>query len=73
MKDTNSTDSLLFFSQVFENSAGHEMMDKFGDVLQFANHVARLFVTEVRRRASDQSTGMFHSKLMMSNPALTPP
>ncbi|XP_071808138.1 WD repeat and FYVE domain-containing protein 3-like isoform X3 [Asterias amurensis] len=47
---------LPLFCKVFENSAGHEMMDKFGDVLQFANHVARLFVTEVRRRASDQST-----------------
>ena len=49
------------FLQVFENSPGHEIMDKFGDVLQFSNHVARLFVTEVRRRASDQSTGMFDS------------
>ncbi|XP_071507653.1 WD repeat and FYVE domain-containing protein 3-like [Diadema antillarum] len=47
---------LPLFCKVFENSPATEMMDKFGDVLQFSNHIARLFVTEVRRRASDQST-----------------
>nr|XP_054773448.1 WD repeat and FYVE domain-containing protein 3-like [Lytechinus pictus] len=48
---------LPLFCKVFENSPATEMIDKFGDVLQFSNHIARLFVTEVRRRASDQSTG----------------
>ncbi|XP_063969658.1 WD repeat and FYVE domain-containing protein 3-like isoform X2 [Lytechinus pictus] len=47
---------LPLFCKVFENSPATEMIDKFGDVLQFSNHIARLFVTEVRRRASDQST-----------------
>lgn len=33
------------------------MTEKFGDILQFCSHVSKLMVTEIRRRASNQSTG----------------
>ena len=33
------------------------MTEKFGDVLQFCSHLSKLMVTEIRRRASNQSTG----------------
>ena len=36
------------------------MLDKFPDVLQFCGHVSRLMVSEIRRRASNQSTGEIH-------------
>ena len=36
--------------------SAEEIMDKFPDVLQFCNHVSRLMVSEIRRRASNQST-----------------
>lgn len=34
------------------------MTEKFADILQFCSHVSKLMVTEIRRRASNQSTGM---------------
>jgi len=34
------------------------MMEKFGDILQFCSHLSKLMVTEIRRRASNQSTGL---------------
>ena len=42
--------------QIFSAMTAEEIMDKFPDVLQFCNHVSRLMVSEVRRRASNQST-----------------
>lgn len=32
-------------------------MEKFSDLLQFTTQVSRLMVTEIRRRASNKSTG----------------
>ncbi|BFZ02583.1 hypothetical protein BsWGS_05621 [Bradybaena similaris] len=47
---------LPLFIKVFENTPAHEMTDKWGDILQFCSHVSKLMVTEIRRRASNQST-----------------
>lgn len=33
------------------------MTEKFADLLQFTTQVSRLMVTEIRRRASNKSTG----------------
>ena len=44
--------------QVFGEVQSNEMTEKFGDVLQFCSHLSKLMVTEIRRRASNQSTGM---------------
>lgn len=33
------------------------MTEKFSDLLQFTTQVSRLMVTEIRRRASNKSTG----------------
>jgi len=41
------------------------MLDKFPDVLQFCGHVSRLMVSEIRRRASNQSTGNLYLLLML--------
>ena len=43
--------------QVFGSSPTSDMTEKFGDILQFCSHVSRLMVGEIRRRASNQSTG----------------
>lgn len=45
---------LPLFCKVFEGSPASEMIGRFGDVLQFATQVSRLFVTEIRRRATDK-------------------
>ncbi|KAL5018826.1 hypothetical protein ScPMuIL_004548 [Solemya velum] len=47
---------LPIFCKVFENSPSSEMTEKFQDILQFCSHVSKLMVTEIRRRASNQST-----------------
>jgi len=44
--------------QVFGSCQASEMLDKFPDILQFCGHVSRLMVSEIRRRASNQSTGV---------------
>lgn len=36
------------------------MTEKFSDLLQFTTQVSRLMVTEIRRRASNKSTGICH-------------
>ena len=46
--------------QVFGTAPSSDMMEKFADVLQFCSHVSRLMVSEIRRRASNQSTGERH-------------
>lgn len=43
--------------QVFGNAPPSSMMEKFSDLLQFTTQVSRLMVTEIRRRASNKSTG----------------
>ena len=47
----------ILFLQTFNNVPSSSMMEKFGDILQFCSHVSKLMVTEIRRRASNQSTG----------------
>ncbi|KAL0595958.1 WD repeat and FYVE domain-containing protein 3 [Plecturocebus cupreus] len=44
-------------SQVFGNAPPNTMTEKFSDLLQFTTQVSRLMVTEIRRRASNKSTG----------------
>lgn len=43
--------------QVFGNAPPSTMTEKFSDLLQFTTQVSRLMVTEIRRRASNKSTG----------------
>lgn len=47
----------LDFLQVFGEVPSSEMTEKFSDILQFCSHVSKLMVTEIRRRALNQSTG----------------
>ncbi|KAK7508020.1 hypothetical protein BaRGS_00000985, partial [Batillaria attramentaria] len=47
---------LPLFCKVFENAPASDMTEKWGDILQFCSHVSKLMVTEIRRRASNQST-----------------
>ncbi|KAI8741991.1 WD repeat and FYVE domain-containing protein 3 isoform X1 [Biomphalaria glabrata] len=47
---------LPLFIKVFENTHANEMTEKWNDILQFCSHVSKLMVTEIRRRASNQST-----------------
>lgn len=44
--------------QVFGNAPPSSMHEKFSDLLQFTTQVSRLMVTEIRRRASNKSTGV---------------
>ena len=44
--------------QVFGMAPSSDMTEKFPDILQFCGHVSRLMVSEIRKRASDQSTGL---------------
>ncbi len=50
--------SILPTFQVFGSCPTSDMTEKFGDILQFCSHVSRLMVGEIRRRASNQSTGL---------------
>ncbi|XP_047736202.1 WD repeat and FYVE domain-containing protein 3, partial [Hyalella azteca] len=47
---------LPLFCKVFSNSSPTDLVEKFEDVLLFTQHVSKLMVTEIRRRASNQST-----------------
>ncbi|XP_052816149.1 WD repeat and FYVE domain-containing protein 3-like isoform X4 [Mya arenaria] len=47
---------LPIFCKIFGNVPANSMQEKFSDILQFCSHVSKLMVTEVRRRASNQST-----------------
>lgn len=42
--------------QVFGSSPSGDMNEKFWDILAFTQQVSRLMVSEIRRRASNQST-----------------
>ncbi len=42
---------------MFGNAPANMMNEKFSDLLQFTTQVSRLMVTEIRRRASNKSTG----------------
>nr|XP_020451007.1 WD repeat and FYVE domain-containing protein 3-like [Monopterus albus] len=48
---------LPVFNRVFGNAPPSSMTEKFSDLLQFTTQVSRLMVTEIRRRASNKSTG----------------
>lgn len=50
---------LPVFNRVFGNAPPNTMTEKFSDLLQFTTQVSRLMVTEIRRRASNKSTGIF--------------
>lgn len=45
---------LPLFCKVFGQAKPSSMTEKFGDVCQFAAHVSRLMVNEIRRRAANQ-------------------
>jgi len=50
----NDFDSLY---QVFENAPPVEMTERFPDILQFSSHTAKLMVSEIKKRATNLSTG----------------
>merc|ERR1740128_1179903 len=47
---------LPLFCRVFSHCSANEMLDKFPEVAAFCQHVSRLAVSEIRKRASNQST-----------------
>ncbi|XP_074647224.1 WD repeat and FYVE domain-containing protein 3-like [Tubulanus polymorphus] len=47
---------LPLFIKVFGTAHSSDMTEKFSDILQFTSHVSKLMVSEIRRRASNQST-----------------
>ncbi|GFQ88429.1 WD repeat and FYVE domain-containing protein 3 [Trichonephila clavata] len=47
---------LPLFCKVFGNCPSSDMIEKFSDILTFCQLVSRLMVSEIRRRASNQST-----------------
>lgn len=47
---------LPLFCKVFGSTQNSDLQEKFGDALLFTQHVSKLMVTEIRRRASNQST-----------------
>lgn len=47
---------LPLFCKVFGNCPASDLMEKFNDTLTFCQLVSRLMVSEIRRRASNQST-----------------
>lgn len=56
--------------QVFGNAPPSTMHEKFSDLLQFTTQVSRLMVTEIRRRASNKSTGTLSYAHMCTRYAL---
>ncbi|XP_047001362.1 WD repeat and FYVE domain-containing protein 3 [Schistocerca americana] len=55
-RDDKLYNMLPLFCKVFGNSPSADMMEKFRDILAFCQQVSRLMVSEMRRRASNQST-----------------
>jgi len=47
---------IVLCRQVFGSSPSGDMNEKFWDILAFTQQVSRLMVSEIRRRASNQST-----------------
>ena len=47
---------LPLFCRVFSHCPASEMLEKFPEVAGFCQHVSRLAVSEIRKRASNQST-----------------
>lgn len=48
--------NFLNFLKVFGSSPSCDMNEKFWDILAFCQQVSRLMVSEIRKRASNQST-----------------
>ncbi|XP_067008592.2 WD repeat and FYVE domain-containing protein 3 [Anabrus simplex] len=55
-RDDKLYNMLPLFCKVFGNCPSADMMEKFRDILAFCQQVSRLMVSEMRRRASNQST-----------------
>lgn len=55
---------LPVFNNVFMNSEGSDMSERFGDVLQFAAHTSRLMVNEIRRHAVNKSNNNASTAIM---------
>nr|XP_018916724.1 PREDICTED: WD repeat and FYVE domain-containing protein 3 [Bemisia tabaci] len=55
-KEEKLYNMLPLFCKVFGNASCADMTDKFRDIVSFCGHVSRLMVSEIRRRASNQST-----------------
>ncbi|XP_014604234.1 PREDICTED: WD repeat and FYVE domain-containing protein 3 isoform X1 [Polistes canadensis] len=54
-RDDKLYNMLPLFCKVFGSSPSGDMNEKFWDILAFTQQVSRLMVTEIRRRASNQS------------------
>ncbi|XP_063625068.1 WD repeat and FYVE domain-containing protein 3 isoform X6 [Cydia splendana] len=55
-KDDKLYNMLPLFCKVFGSSPSSEMNEKFWDILSFCQQVSKLMVSEIRKRASNQST-----------------
>jgi WD repeat and FYVE domain-containing protein 3 len=55
-RDSKLYNMLPLFSKVFGSCHSGEMNEKFWDILAFCQQISRLMVSEIRRRASNQST-----------------
>ncbi|KAF7990932.1 hypothetical protein HCN44_000737 [Aphidius gifuensis] len=55
-RDDKLYNMLPLFCKVFGSSPSTDMNEKFWDILAFTQQVSKLMVTEIRRRASNQST-----------------
>lgn len=55
-RDSKLYNMLPLFCKVFGSCHSGEMNEKFWDILAFCQQISRLMVSEIRRRASNQST-----------------
>lgn len=55
-RDDKLYNMLPLFCKVFGSSPSGDMNEKFWDILAFSQQVSKLMVSEIRRRASNQST-----------------
>ena len=55
-RDSKLYNMLPLFCKVFGSCHSGEMNEKFWDILAFGQQISRLMVSEIRRRASNQST-----------------
>ncbi|XP_063865461.1 WD repeat and FYVE domain-containing protein 3-like isoform X1 [Scylla paramamosain] len=55
-KEDKLYNMLPLFCKVFGASPASDLQEKFSEVIMFTQHVSKLIVTEIKRRASNQST-----------------
>jgi hypothetical protein len=55
-RDNKLYQMLPLFVKIFGSCHSNEMSEKFWDILAFCQQISRLMVSEIRRRASNQST-----------------